>query len=206
MPSSDDNMYPITLEQHMGPLMWTPIGENEILVSKEVSYYNWRTYQHETLSESEMSDFVVIGCRGCSPHAIDIVWSEPARRRSSGSSLRTVSYSECILADALSLRELLDIFASSYARDGRLPPVGMTLRCILADQMARKIRLEFKSDDEVAEKEVRFAPVEVGGTGAKKRLIGSELCATAHCSAVRAAADKLWTTADILCAGLDMEM
>jgi hypothetical protein len=179
-------MYPITLEPHMGPLIWTPMREDDVAVSKEVVYYNWRAGEHETLSEHEMSDIIVAGCRGCSPRAIDIAWSEPAPV---GAGAKARCYSECILAEALSLRELVSVFAGSYERSGRLPPAGMTLRWILADPMARRIRLEFKSAAEVAEE---GAP--------KKRGKGSGLIGAGAC------AEKLWSAADALLAGADVDV
>jgi len=185
MPSDAENMYPITLEPHMGPLIWTPMREGDIAVNNEVVYYNWRAGEHETLSEDEMDDIVVSGCRGGSPRAIDIAWSEPAAL---GAKERC--YSECILAETLSLRELLSIVAGSYGRSGRLPPVGMTLRWILADPMARRIRLEFKGAAEVGE----IGEVIAAGA-AKKRFCGGGLIG----------ADERWSTAQILCGGMDAD-
>ena len=135
-----DNMYPITLEPYMGPIMWTPIADDEIVVSKEVVYYNWADYKYKTLSEPKLQAMVITGCPGGSPRAIDIAWSEP------GAGGR--AFADCILTDALTMSKLMDVFASAYCRDGRLPPAGMTLRCVLSDPLARRVRLEFKSREE----------------------------------------------------------
>jgi hypothetical protein len=190
MPSDAENMYPITLEPHMGPLIWTPMREGDTAVNKEVVYYNWRALQHETLSEDEMNGIIVAGCRGGSPRAIDIAWSEPAAALGADADAKERRYSECILAETLSLRELLSIVAGSYGRSGRLPPVGMTLRWILADPMARRIRLEFKGAAEVGE----IGEVIAAGA-AKKRFCGGGLIG----------ADERWSTAQILCAGMDAD-
>ena len=189
MSSYSENMYPITLEPHMGPLIWTPMRDDDIAVSKEIVYYDWRAGEHETLSEDEMDDIVVAGCRGCSPRAIDIAWSEPAPL---GAGAKERCYSECILAEALSLRELVSVFAGSYERSGRLPPVGMTLRWILADPMARRIRLEFKGADEAAEEAAE-------ASAAKKRSKGDGLIGAGACAAAR------WSEADVLLAGAGVD-
>lgn len=164
-----DNMYPITLEPYMGPIMWTPIADDEIIVSKEVIYYNWADYKYNTLSESKMQETIITGCRGGSPRAIDIAWSEPGVAGTGGR-----AFAECILTDALTLSKLIDVFASAYCRDGRLPPAGMTLRCILSDPLARKVRLEFKSREEVlAEQKAADAAAEdVACADAPKKYIG----------------------------------
>lgn len=142
-----DNMYPITLEPYMGPIMWTPIAEDEIVVSKEVVYYNWADYKYKTLSEPKLQAMVITGCPGGSPRAIDIAWSEPGVAGTGGAGGGR-AFAECILTDALTMSKLMDVFASAYCRDGRLPPAGMTLRCILSDPLARRVRLEFKSREE----------------------------------------------------------
>lgn len=187
----DSILCPISLKDYMGPLHWTPtptdddgtlnLGE----ISKTIGYYNWDLMSHATLSPEDMQDITIVGCRGGSPRAIDIAWQEPTADGRGGAAR---AFRECVLTDALSLADLVSIFASAYYRNGNRPPPGMTLRWILTDPMRREVRLEFKSYLQlIAEQRAADADADADGVATvspKKRIgPGSDGDALARASA-----------------------